>query len=184
MTSLLFSAIFYLLAAVIVVATGLAVTRKNLVHAAVYLAASFFATAPLFYLLGAPLLAAFEIIIYAGAVMVLFLFIIMTVGNTDPPEALNDPKVWRIPAILGGISLVAVGILVFADPAARTGLEPATASPIALGEYVFTRYWFAVEIVSFLLFVGLVGAIYLGKKRPEKNGLEENDSAVLGGEQP
>ena len=69
--------IFYLISALILVATGLAVTRKNMVHAVVYLVFSFFGSALLFYLLGAPLLAALEVIVYAGAIMILFLFIIM-----------------------------------------------------------------------------------------------------------
>ena len=69
--------IFYVLAVIILAATLLAVTRRNVMHAIVYLVVSFFAMAPLFYLLGAPLLALLEIIIYAGAIMVLFLFIVM-----------------------------------------------------------------------------------------------------------
>ena len=73
----LYSVIFYVLAALILVSTGFAITRRNLVHAVVYLIISFFGSALLFYLLGAPLLAALEVIIYAGAIMVLFLFIIM-----------------------------------------------------------------------------------------------------------
>jgi NADH-quinone oxidoreductase subunit J len=73
----LYSITFYILAGLILVSTGLAITRRNLVHAVVYLIISFFGSALLFYLLGAPLLAALEVIIYAGAIMVLFLFIIM-----------------------------------------------------------------------------------------------------------
>ena len=75
----LYSVIFYVLAALILVSTGLAITRRNLVHAVVYLVISFFGSAMLFYLFGAPLLAAFEVIIYAGAIMVLFLFVIMMI---------------------------------------------------------------------------------------------------------
>ncbi|MGA8280705.1 MAG: NADH-quinone oxidoreductase subunit J, partial [Desulfobacterales bacterium] len=73
----LYTILFYLLAVVIVVATVLAITRRNMVHAVIYLVVSFFGSALLFYLFGAPLLAALEVIIYAGAIMVLFLFIIM-----------------------------------------------------------------------------------------------------------
>ena len=73
----IYSIIFYILALVIIVATGVAITRRNLVHAVVYLILSFFGSALMFYLFGAPLLAALEVIIYAGAIMVLFLFILM-----------------------------------------------------------------------------------------------------------
>ena len=69
--------VFYILGAITLVATLLAITRRNPVHAVIYLVNSFFALALIFFLLGAPLVAAWEVIIYAGAIMVLFLFIIM-----------------------------------------------------------------------------------------------------------
>ena len=71
-----YTILFYILAALIIVTTGLAITRRNMVHTIVYLVFSFFGSAMLFYLLGAPLIAALEVIIYAGAIMILFLFII------------------------------------------------------------------------------------------------------------
>lgn len=155
-------ALFYLLALVIVGSTAMAVTRKNLVHAIVYLIQSFFATALLFYLLGAPLLAALEVIIYAGAIMVLFLFIVMTLiaGTT---ETSHSPGQWAFPVVLGLVSLAAAGLLLFAAPAVNTGLAPAFAPPAVFGQYLFSHYWLAVEIVSFLLFVALVGALFLGR---------------------
>ena len=66
----LYAIIFYILAAIVLAATALAVTSRNVMHAIVYVVVSFFAMAPLFYLLGAPFLALLEIIIYAGAIMV------------------------------------------------------------------------------------------------------------------
>ncbi len=156
--------IFYVLAAVIAVATFLAVTRRNLVHAIVYLIQSFFATAVLFYLLGAPLLAALEVIIYAGAIMVLFLFIVMTVMG-GAARAGHRYRQWVLPSILGLVSLGAAAFLIFSAPAARTGLVPATVHPAVFGRYLFTGYWLPVEIISFLLFVALAGALYLGRHR-------------------
>ena len=73
----IYAIIFYFLAALILVTTALAITRRDLVHAVVYLIFSFFGSAMLFYLFGAPFLAVLEVIIYAGAIMVLFLFIVM-----------------------------------------------------------------------------------------------------------
>ena len=73
----IYAVMFYVLGAVIVGATALAITRRNVMHAIVYLVLSFFGTALLFYLLGAPFLAVLEVVIYAGAIMVLFLFIVM-----------------------------------------------------------------------------------------------------------
>ena len=74
----LYGILFYLLAILLIVSTAMAVSRTRLVHAVVYLVVSFLSTALLFYLLGAPFIAALEVIIYAGAIMVMFLFMIMT----------------------------------------------------------------------------------------------------------
>ena len=79
-----YALIFYVVAGFILVATGLAITRRHPVHAVVYLILSFLGSALLFYLLGAPFLAALEIIIYAGAIMVLFLFVIMMLKEERP----------------------------------------------------------------------------------------------------
>ena len=156
--------VFSMRAAVIVVSTGMAVTRKNQVHAVVYLINSFLGTAVLFYLLGAPLLAALEVIIYAGAIMVLFLFIIMTMGPGVSEPLRLRVRQWVFPSVLGFFCVGAAGLLVFRVRESGDGMPVAMASPAVFGRFVFERYWFAVEIVSLLLFVALVGALYLGKK--------------------
>ncbi|MCE5244150.1 MAG: NADH-quinone oxidoreductase subunit J [Syntrophobacteraceae bacterium] len=159
----LFSLIFYLLALIVAGSTAMAVTRRNEVHAVVYLVASFFGTALLFYLLGAPLLAALEVIIYAGAIMVLFLFIVMT-RKAEKPVAVRLPlRQWGIAITFGGICLLGMAVLIFAG-ATGGKLAPAMASPTDFGRFLFEYYWLPVELVSFLLFVGLVGALYLGRR--------------------
>jgi len=80
----LYQALFYILAVVMVAATVFAITEKHPVHAIVYLVTSFFALATIFFLLGAPMVAVFEVIIYAGAIMVLFLFVIMMLDLGHP----------------------------------------------------------------------------------------------------
>lgn len=155
--------VFYILAGVILVATGLAITRRQLVHAVVYLIISFFGSAMLYYLFGAPLLAALEIIIYAGAIMVLFLFIIMMMRVE--PSALRRPSLrhW-LPALgLGLVYLAVAALVVTADPGSQTILETALVKPRALGRFLFQRYWLSIEIISFLLLIALIGALYLGK---------------------
>jgi len=161
----LFGALFYLLAAIILAATALALTRRALMHAVVYLVNAFFATAMLFYLLGAPLPAAFEVIIYAGAIMVLFLFIIMLMGVKDQREedARKNMGIWLPPAFLGAATLAAGWVLLTAPAGAGEALPLAKATPAELGRFVFDRYWLGVEAVSFLLFAGLAGAYFLGK---------------------
>ncbi|MDD5286960.1 MAG: NADH-quinone oxidoreductase subunit J, partial [Desulfuromonadaceae bacterium] len=99
--------LFYILAVVTVIGTLLAITEKHPVHAIVYLVTSFFSLAVIFFLLAAPLIAMFEVIIYAGAVMVLFMFVIMMLDLGRPDEARRPPfRRWIIPLILGGVILV------------------------------------------------------------------------------
>ena len=169
----LYGGIFYLLAFVIVAATAMAVTRRNLVHAVIYLVVSFFGTALLFYLLGAPLLAALEVIIYAGAIMVLFLFIIMMLRVEKAQERFFPLGQWLPAAFMVLVYLAVGGFLVFSDVDSGTLLETAVASPRAFGKFLFERHWLPVEIISLLLLVALVGALHLGKSRRE-TGAGEN----------
>jgi NADH-quinone oxidoreductase subunit J len=165
----LYSAIFYALAALILVSTGLAVTRRNLVHAVVYLIISFFGSAMLFYLLGAPLLAALEVIIYAGAIMVLFLFIIMML-KVEAFEEQFFPRGQWIPALGLCLVFLVAGILtIMGDPDSRILLNAAVAEPESFGRYLFRNHWLAIEIVSFLLLVAVVAVLYLGKNSSGKN---------------
>lgn len=163
----LYGLIFYLLGGLILAATLLAITSRHLMHAIVYLIVSFFGMAPVFYLLGAPLLALMEIIIYAGAIMVLFIFIVMMLKiEVTPASARAWLRQWA-PAV--ALSAVAAAIMVFLigqEPAPQTVLPLAMAGPQKFGRFVYQRYWFAVEIASFLLFVALVGAYYLGRREP------------------
>jgi NADH-quinone oxidoreductase subunit J len=158
-----FGALFYILAAVILVSTGLAVSSRRLMHAVIHLIVALLATALLFFLLGAPLLAAFQVIVYAGAIMVLFLFIVMLIRSEDEP-AQRFRSLGRLaaPLVLGGVTFAVALALVFAEPAGTGGrLELASASPRKLSGFVFREYWLAVEMIAFLLFLALAGAYYL-----------------------
>ncbi len=158
-----YGVLFYALGGLMLAATTLAVTSRSLVHAVVYLVNAFFATGLLFYLLGAPLLAAFEIIIYAGAIMVLFLFIVMLTRQDKPLAGGVSLMRWLLPGLTSLVSLAAGTALVFSGGATGVPLAPAMASPRDLGRALFSRWWLGVEIVSFLLLVALVGALYLGR---------------------
>jgi NADH-quinone oxidoreductase subunit J len=174
----LYAVIFYLLALLILAATGLAVTRKNPVHAVVSLIFSFFGSAMLFFLLGAPFLAALEIIIYAGAIMILFLFVIMML-RVEVAEGTGFSLVRWMPSIVLGLLFLALsGLMVLKEPGSAALIKPAIASPREFGHFVFERYWLAVEIISLLLLLGLLAAILLGKGRggtstPKKKGGDE-----------
>jgi NADH-quinone oxidoreductase subunit J len=157
--------LFYLLAAVTLVGTLCAITARQAVRAIVYLVTSFFALALIFYLLGAPLVAAFEVIIYAGAIMVLFLFVIMML-DLGHPENMEFPRLgdWW-PALL--LLLVILGSVVTLV-ASGSAQVPGRFNGVTVREFsqaLFQRYGVAVEIISMQLLFALVGALYLGRRR-------------------
>ncbi|SPF45944.1 NADH:ubiquinone oxidoreductase, membrane subunit J [Syntrophobacter sp. SbD1] len=156
---------FYLISAVVIGATAIAITRRNLVHAVVYLIVSYFGTAMLFYLFGAPLLAALEIIIYAGAIMVLFLFVIMMIEIDAPEEVMFSLGQWLPAAVFGLIYVVAAIAMIVETPGTEISLSMLVASPRQFALYVFEHHWFLIEVISILLMVALIGALHLGKAK-------------------
>jgi NADH-quinone oxidoreductase subunit J len=164
----LYAAIFYLLSAVMVIATAMAITRRQAVHAVLYLIVAFLGTAALFFLLGAPLLAAFVVIVYAGAIMVLFLFVIMLFQRS--PRELGLLSDWRPGALLGIVFFAVVVAMVSRDPGSGTPLQAAVVQPRDFGHFLFDRYWLAIEIVSILLLVVLVAILQIGKRRESGSG--------------
>ncbi len=159
--------LFYILAAVIVVSTGLAITRRNAAHAVIYLVFSFFGCAILFYLLGAPMIAALEVIVYAGAIMILFLFIVMMIRIETPEHPLFPFSQLR-PAMAIGLIYAATGLLLLFHQAAasRQPMAPATTPPEVFGYTLFAHYGLTIEIASLLLLVVLIGALHIGRHQP------------------
>ena len=160
----LYGFFFYLISAVVIGATAIAITRRNLVHAVVYLIVSFFGTAMLFYLFGAPFLAALEVIIYAGAIMVLFLFVVMMLRMESPGEVIFPLTQWLPAAVFGLIYIVAAIAMIFQTPGTETSLDMLTATPRQFALYVFEHHWFSIEVISMLLLLALIGALQLGKE--------------------
>jgi NADH-quinone oxidoreductase subunit J len=157
--------LFYLLAAVTLIGTLCAITARQAVRAIVYLVTSFFALALIFYLLGAPLVAAFEVIIYAGAIMVLFLFVIMML-DLGHPEKMQFPRLrdWW-PALMLLVTLLGSVVILASSnqpqpPGGFTGITVREFS-----QALFQRYGVAVEVISMQLLFALVGALYLGMRR-------------------
>ncbi len=156
--------IFYILAAVIVIATLFAITERHAVHAIVYLVTSFFALAVVFYLLGAPVVAVFEVIIYAGAVMVLFMFVIMML-DLGHPDRVKSPGIrhWWPALLLGLILLTAIVVLMTVHaPLQSAGVQPDIRE---FSRTLFQKYGVAIEIISLQLLFALVGALYLGRRQ-------------------
>ncbi len=161
--------LFFLLATVCVAAVVAMIVTRNQAYSALYLVLVFAALGGLFGLLDAPFIAAVQIIIYAGAIMVLFIFVIMLVNLEQgvPP----DRKKWAavlasvLAAVLLAELLLAVRWTFFEF--GRTGGEP-IGRPVTLGRLLFTEYLYPFEITSILIVAALVGAIVLAKKeRPD-----------------
>ena len=163
-------AVFYIAGLVAVVATVLMITRLNAVHALLYLVVSLLAVAVVFYVLGAPFVAALEVIVYAGAIMVLFVFVVMMLNlgprTVEMEKKWQPPGMWTGPVILSTILLAEVAYLLVrgGGPALTAGVIEPKDVAIAL----FGPYLIGVELASILLLAGLVGAYHLGRRSPEK----------------
>ncbi|MCU1225225.1 MAG: nuoJ [Edaphobacter sp.] len=176
--------LFYLAGVVAVIATLLAITQRHAVHALLYLVVSLLAAAVVFYVLGAPFVAALEIMIYAGAIMVLFVFVVMMLNVAE--HAMEVERAWLRPRNWAGPSLLALILLgELAYCTATSGVAPSPAgavSPKQVGVALYGTYWIGVELASLLLMAGLVGAFHLGRpaiKREEKPHASSTDAAHL-----
>jgi NADH-quinone oxidoreductase subunit J len=156
---------FALSSLVAVLSTFMMVTRLSAVHALLYLTVSLLAVALVFFVLGAPFAAALEVIIYAGAIMVLFIFVVMMLNIGEAAAALEStwlqPSIWIGPSILALLLAIELGAL-----AATGGLAFPAGSVVgaqAVGLALVGPYMLAVEIASFLLLAGLVAAFHLGR---------------------
>lgn len=155
---------FYTCALVAILATLRVVTNANPVHALLYLVVSLLAVAGVFFALGAPFAGALEVIVYAGAIMVLFVFIVMMLNLG--PETTAQERQWLKPATWIGpmlLSALLLGALVFTLVGADAPTGAVTVGPKAVGIALFGPYVLAVELASLLLLGALVAAYHLGR---------------------
>ena len=162
---------FYTLAAFILGFAVLVVTTKDTVHSVLFLVLDFLFVAALYVLLGAQFLAAFQILVYAGGIVVLYLFVVMLVNLKRPPEAHSDPR--RLTKLAFGMSaavLLELGaIAVYSSRLPATPIAPGPAMPVTgtteqVGWLLYTSYLIPFEIASMLLLVAMIGAIVLAKR--------------------
>ncbi len=168
---------FYVFAAVTVIGSLLVVLQKNPVYSVLSLIGAFFGLSGLYVLLEAPFLAVVQIIIYAGAIMVLFLFVVMVlnVPREDAAEWDRSHPLYRPMAVRVGTALALLLALELGWALSRTtGLavpvnegSPAVSSVAELGRVLFTDYMFAFEVTSILIIVAMVGAVVLARKRED-----------------
>jgi NADH-quinone oxidoreductase subunit J len=150
-------------------------TKLQASHALIYLIISLLAAAVIFFVVGAPFAAVLEILVYAGAIMVLFVFVVMMLNMGDVAiaqerEWLNF-RMWIFPSILALVLLAEVVVVLSSDSQL---ISAQSVGPKAVGMSLFGPYVLAVEIASMLLLAGLVGAYQLGRRYLEENREEDN----------
>jgi NADH-quinone oxidoreductase subunit J len=168
---------FYAFAAVAVIGSLAVVLQKNPVYSVLSLIAAFFGLAGLYVLLEAPFVAVVQIIIYAGAIMVLFLFTVMLLNvpredaaEWDRSHPLYRPMAVRIGAVLALALALELGWALSRTAGLSAGVaddRPAVSSVTELGKVLFTDYMFAFEVTSILIIASMVGAVVLARKRAD-----------------
>ncbi|MFN3162833.1 MAG: NADH-quinone oxidoreductase subunit J [Pseudohongiellaceae bacterium] len=157
--------LFYIAAIVAIIATIAVVLQTNIVHALIYLILSLLAVAVVFFALGAPFAAVLEAIVYAGAIMVLFLFVIMMLNlgqhSRDQERSWLQGSGWLWPSVLAAV-LLAQLINVLRD--VEQVIAPSEVGVLEVSALLFGPYVLAVELASILLLAGLVSAYHLAKK--------------------
>ena len=159
---------FYALAAVAIFASLRVVTLANPVHAILSMIVSLLAIAGIFFVLGAPFAGALEIVVYAGAIMVLFVFVIMMLNlgmsNDEREERWLDAGTWAVPTGLTIIIAVVLYALIGLNHTDTAMIGGTTISAKAVGTVLFTKYVMLVEVAALLLLAALVAAYHLGKE--------------------
>ena len=162
---------FYTISAFVLLFAVLVVSTRDTVHSVLFLVVDFLFVAALYVLLGAEFLAAIQVLVYAGGIVVLYLFVVMLVNLKRPPEAYEDPQ--RRTKLGFGLSaavLVELGVIVGYGYLAPAASRPAAAAlPVSgnteeVGWLLYTSYLIPFEIASILLLVAMIGAIVLAKR--------------------
>ena len=160
---------FWITALVAILATAFTVTGRNPVHALLYLITSLLSVALIFFLMGAPFAALLEVIVYAGAIMVLFVFVVMMLNLGDQAvtqeQQLFTLRAWLGPGLLCVVLLFEVAWLIYSGSMAG-GETPGAGVEVSakqVGIALFGPYLLAVELASMLLLGALVAAYHLGR---------------------
>jgi NADH-quinone oxidoreductase subunit J len=159
---------FYFLSTVAILGALATITRRNPVHSALALITTLLAVAGLYLMLYAPFVAGVQIILYAGGIMVLFLFVIMLVSIEQAVREAEFNKQWLV-ALLASLGLGALFVLVYIKGQSifpqRTQVLPETLNTQQVGLALYGRYLLPFEVASLLLLVAIIGAVVMAKKR-------------------
>ncbi len=170
------SHIAFIILAIITVLTALAViSQKNVIHSAIALILLFFSTSGIFLLLKAELVAVLQIFLYAGAIIVIYLFVIMMINLREGTD--DEIGKWRRISLIGAGSLLLAEMLYFLSRAAFSGMKGNYSEEViassggsvkVIARMLYTKYLYPFEIISLILLVAMVGAIVLAKKVEDK----------------
>ncbi|AWV87235.1 NADH-quinone oxidoreductase subunit J [Acinetobacter radioresistens] len=169
---------FYLMALVAIISTIRVVTNTNPVHALLSLIVSLLAVAGIFLIVGAPFAGALEVIVYAGAIMVLFVFVVMMLNlgqqTMEQERKWLNSSAWAYPALMSFLmGLILVWMLGGEYTTAGATLGREVIGPKAVGQSLFTHYLLLVEVAAMLLLASLVAAFHIGRREP---GAEEENN--------
>lgn len=160
-------ATFYIAGAIAVISTIMVITRYNIIHALLYLVVSFMALSVVFYIIGAPFAAALEVIIYAGAIVVLIIFVIMMLNLKE--EAIQQERRWLTPDVYIGPAILCIILLseliYIVSMGSSTGNMGQVVDVKDVGKSLYGPYILAVELSGMLLMAGIVGAYHLGRQK-------------------
>ena len=163
---------FYTLSVLILGLAILVVTAKNTVHSVLFLVMNFLCVAVLYVVLRAEFLAVIQVLVYAGGIVVLYLFVVMLVNLKREPEAHQDPRRHGLIglALAGAVLLEVAGIVVYSfgrepsPPVAAVAASPVQGNVEQIGWLLYTDFLIPFELASVLLLVAMVGAIMLAKR--------------------
>ncbi len=165
---------FYISGAIAIIATVLAISQLNVVHALLYFIVSLLAVGVVFFTLGAPFAAAIVVIINAGAIIVLFIFVVMMLNLG--PQAIEQERQWLKPYMWFGPAFLAIILIVELNYAisfhSAEFVSVKVIEPKEVGFALFSTYCLGVELASILLLAGLLGAYHLGRKGIDEKGQE------------
>jgi NADH-quinone oxidoreductase subunit J len=159
--------LFYISSVIAILATIMVITRYEPIHALLYLVVSFLAVAMIFLSIGAPFVAVLEVILYTGAIIVLFIFVVMMLnlgkGTAAQEKEWLKPRVWVGPALLVGMLLAL--LVVFILKGSEGDMRVAAVDVKAVSLSLYQEYILALELAGFLLMAGIVGAAHIGKHK-------------------
>ncbi len=174
--------LFYISSVVAIAATIMVITRYHPVHALLYLVVSFLAIAMIFLSLGAAFVAVLEIILYAGAIVVLLIFVVMMLNlgadTAQQEKQWLQPKIWIGPSVLAFVLLAEMLLLLIKGNTTSMNLSVVAVKEVSI--LLYREYIIAVELTGFLLMAGIVGAAHIGKhkKRYQHRFLQNGNETI------